>query len=279
MKTKTKPRRQARGRSKRAHHEENIFNPFAPVITAIKQWSGRRRIESVGSFRGAFITVLLVHIAAALAITGYNAMGKGAKKNSSSSFVPKGGESALARRLDELTAGIVPNGHAKVGGRLEPVREDDLDRAKPTPSAESRDGAPRTLSNTAKSNDSLPPPATKSPVAKSQNTAQTQSAPAAENAAKRAFLEATGRLEAQPRLPAKEPAATKAEPLTGRATDVQSGQRTATSEYVVQPGDNIFTIVKRMNASFAELAEANNLSSPRDVRVGQTLVAPGQERL
>jgi LysM repeat protein len=46
------------------------------------------------------------------------------------------------------------------------------------------------------------------------------------------------------------------------------------SQYTVQAGDNIFTISRRMNVSFTELAEANNLSSPRDVRVGQVLVSP-----
>jgi LysM repeat protein len=33
-----------------------------------------------------------------------------------------------------------------------------------------------------------------------------------------------------------------------------------------------------MNISFTELAEANNLSSPRDVRVGQVLVSPSARR-
>jgi LysM repeat protein len=67
-------------------------------------------------------------------------------------------------------------------------------------------------------------------------------------------------------------------PLAQPATAPAEPPMPLPSQYTVQAGDNIFTISRRMNVSFTELAEANNLSSPRDVRVGQVLVSPSAQR-
>lgn len=44
--------------------------------------------------------------------------------------------------------------------------------------------------------------------------------------------------------------------------------------YVVAEGDTLYSISARFNIDLAALVEANNLSDPNDIRVGQELVLP-----
>jgi len=46
-------------------------------------------------------------------------------------------------------------------------------------------------------------------------------------------------------------------------------------EYVVQPGDTLFSIAKRFGVDMQELASANNITDPSTIYVGQRLVIPG----
>lgn len=46
------------------------------------------------------------------------------------------------------------------------------------------------------------------------------------------------------------------------------------TRYTLAPGDNLYMVSRRLQVSYNALMEANNLSDPRQLRVGQTLVVP-----
>ena len=47
--------------------------------------------------------------------------------------------------------------------------------------------------------------------------------------------------------------------------------------YVVQPGDNLYNIAQRFGVSMQEIQEANNISDPNNIKVGDRLLIPGLE--
>lgn len=49
----------------------------------------------------------------------------------------------------------------------------------------------------------------------------------------------------------------------------------ASKEYVVQPGDTLYKIAREHNAKVHEIAQANQITDPSQLRIGQTLVIPG----
>ena len=66
----------------------------------------------------------------------------------------------------------------------------------------------------------------------------------------------------------------------GESSDTSSGsepaQPTAPSEYIVQPGDTMFTIASRYNISVEALAAANNITNVNSLSIGDTLTIPGE---
>lgn len=49
------------------------------------------------------------------------------------------------------------------------------------------------------------------------------------------------------------------------------------SSYVVQPGDTIYRLAKRFHVSEKALMQANGLTNPSKLRVGMSLIVPGQQ--
>jgi hypothetical protein len=45
-------------------------------------------------------------------------------------------------------------------------------------------------------------------------------------------------------------------------------------KYVLAPGDNFYTVSKKLNISFAKLAEYNNIKDVRNLKVGQVIMVP-----
>lgn len=45
-------------------------------------------------------------------------------------------------------------------------------------------------------------------------------------------------------------------------------------KYVLAPGDNFYIVCKKLNVSFAKLAEYNNVKDVRNLKVGQVLMVP-----
>ncbi|PWH19314.1 MAG: M23 family peptidase [Ardenticatenia bacterium] len=67
---------------------------------------------------------------------------------------------------------------------------------------------------------------------------------------------------------------------SGDQTDAQTTQAPSTYQpqvYIVQPGDTLYSIAMRLGVTVEELIEANRLSDPNYLRVGQELRIPGLE--
>ncbi len=80
-------------------------------------------------------------------------------------------------------------------------------------------------------------------------------------------------LQATATLPPTNPVATP--PPTATPIPSQSPDPGQSSVYEVQPGDNLLAIALRFNLTLDELMEANGLTDPDFVFVGQRLVIPG----
>ncbi len=57
-------------------------------------------------------------------------------------------------------------------------------------------------------------------------------------------------------------------------TDAQVMSQSTTT-YIVQPGDTLYKIAREHNAKVHEIAQANQIANPSQLRIGQTLVIPG----
>ena len=49
------------------------------------------------------------------------------------------------------------------------------------------------------------------------------------------------------------------------------------SEYTLAPGDNLYMVSRRLQVSYNELMQANGLTDPRQLRVGQKLKVPTEQ--
>ncbi len=84
--------------------------------------------------------------------------------------------------------------------------------------------------------------------------------------------------------PTPEPTATTPleEPTEVVTTEAPTEEAPAVSgeptTYVVQPGDNLFRIALRHNTTVQAVAQANNITNPSLIYVGQTLTIPGSDQ-
>ena len=280
---KTPPR--VKTRRDNEYGDENIFNPFSPLFAWLKRPGKRKKEYSEHPFRDSFITVVLLHVIAVLSFFAYGAI-KDATKSPTAQGRTKDQKDSRVARILERQPELIQSEEAKPGEKLIPVREPNPLRAEDEAifddqvarSEKVNRKRAATQEAVAAIDEPLPPvaPAAKSAV-RPQNSVATGQTPGNDQV-KDAFLVATGRMpRAKEIATVSEPEIRRAEPLATVEPAPPSPERSSApipSEYTVRPGDNIFTISRRMNVSFSELAAANNLSSPRDVRVGQVLVSP-----
>lgn len=279
MKTIKKKPSRAHSR-KKDHYEEDIFNPFAPITSAMQNWLNGPRRESAGSFRNAFITVLLLHIIAVLAVMTFGAFRKTSALPSTAkqTVTSKTEKSNLSEILQKAPPAIVANNSAKPGQKLEPIREEDPFSPKSAKVVQKMEKPSPIATGETPTFDTLPPlaaPTTPKPSDIGANKSEDHSTAST----KRAFLEATGRRMAPNDINRANEVAIKTAQSVTATNKSEATEQPTPSEYVVKSGDNIFTISRKMNVSFTELAAANKLSGPRDIRVGQTLVRPSTDRL
>jgi LysM repeat protein len=267
MKTIKKKPSRARSR-KKTHHEEDIFNPFAPLISAVQNWFNRPRRES-GSFRNAFITVFLLHV---LAVLGFMTFGAFRNATTQPTAKTKGNTQPghVAKVLQSTGPELVSQTYAQPGGKLVPVREADpfavaSDKKNPNKTASADITKPKEIDRKL----AAPIPTNKAMATSNQQVTDTSR----QESAKQAFLQATGRVPSQ-HGDSSEVAMGQMLNEPVETPNITNSETAGVESYVVQSGDNIFTISRKMNVTFTELASANNLSGPSDVRVGQTLVRP-----
>jgi LysM repeat protein len=72
----------------------------------------------------------------------------------------------------------------------------------------------------------------------------------------------------------KAPVAKVAAPNSAPAAVSRSTPRTTASHYTLAPGDNLYMVSRKLGVSYNELARANGIQDPRQLRVGQTLKVP-----
>jgi LysM repeat protein len=279
MKATRKTTRRAKTRRENEYGDENIFNPFSPLFAWLKKPGKGKKEYSEHPFRDSFITVVLLHVIVVLSILAYGAI-KDVTKSPTAGGTTKDQKDSRVARILEKQPKLLPSEGAKPGEQLLAVREADqlpaetiaAVRTKPEESAKAQ------ITN----EEPLPPVTTAPKPVANVKPVDSPSRARGNDPVKEAFLAASGRLpQAEQVATAIEPEVRRAEPVAKTEPAPSTPKQAAApavSEYTVQPGDNIFTISRRMNVSFTELAAANNLASPRDVRVGQVLVSPTAQR-
>ena len=280
MKATRKTTRRAKTRRENEYGDENIFNPVSPLCAWLKRPGKGNKEYSEHPFRDSFITVVLLHVIAVLSILAYGAI-KDVTKSPTAGGTTKDQKDSRVARILEKQPKLLPSEGAKPGEQLLAVREPDQLPAETIAAVRTK---PEEAAKVQMTNEDPLPPVTAAPKpVASVKPVDSPSHARGNDPVKEAFLAASGRLPqaeqvatavAEPEVRRAEPVA-KAEPAP---TTPNQAAAPAVSEYTVQPGDNIFTISRRMNVSFTELAAANNLASPRDVRVGQILVSPTAQR-
>ncbi|MFM8982045.1 MAG: LysM peptidoglycan-binding domain-containing protein [Spartobacteria bacterium] len=259
-------------------------------LDAIKK---RKRIGL--SFTTAFILVLAIHLAGVGGIFAFSNL-KSDKKTVSAPVAPV--EKQTGPKSDSLARNEWPKPEAqpKVVATPPPVKK-EVAAAKPAPKVEQKP-AP-VIADKAKEKPAQPAIAKVTP----------KSTPAAskvdDSAARKAFLatrpNSQAVTETQQTIPATAPvqpvvssnAEVKTEPVAAHApvataptktqapavaaAPVQSEKPTPAtrpSEYTLAPGDNLYMVSRRLQVSYNELMQANGLSDPRQLRVGQKLKVP-----
>jgi LysM repeat protein len=258
-------------------------------LDAIKK---RKRIGL--SFTTAFILVLAIHLAGVGGIFAFSNL-KSDKKTVSAPVAPV--EKQPGPKSDSLARNEWPKPEAqpKVVATPPPVKK-EVAAAKTAPIVEQKP-AP-VIADKAKEKPHAPVVAKTTPKV-------TPASPKKDDAAmKKAFLAA--RSSSQPltetqTIPAAAPvqpvvssnaevktksvvaqalpvtAPTKTQEPAVAAAPIQSekpAQATRPSEYTLAPGDNLYMVSRRLQVSYNELMQANGLSDPRQLRVGQKLKVP-----
>jgi LysM repeat protein len=262
--------------------EEDIFNPFAPIWRQMRRVVGGAVARQRHPFRDTFITVVLLHLLGVLIFMTYGAVKGSERSQTSAKYPERNKNSHIAKVLDSAPEPAInhqdnrPAQASEMSGPAAPaVAERFATRNSPPAFAQPgiNEDAPRPAVT-------MPQPAPmRSQVVKAPKRTE-------ENvAAKRAFLEATGRIRTKEDdahsnamgMEIQEEAVEirRAEPLIAvQRSEPLAGTAHSSEAYVVRSGDNAYLISNRLGVTYTELAQANNLTSPRDLHVGQRLIIP-----
>ena len=248
-------------------------------LDAIKK---RKRVGI--SFATAFILVLAIHLAGVGGIFAFSNL-KSDKKPTPVAEAPV--EKQPGPKSDSLARNEWPQPEAqpKVVATPPPVKKQVAD-SKPRPKAEPKVEA--VVAEKPKS----PAPALAKPTPVVANTAPRQPQ-ATDDALRKAFLASQ-----TPSLPTAEtrealPVSRATVPLIATNPEVSSAPSIASapttpapkpaapaprpSEYTLAPGDNLYMVSRKLQVSYNELLQANGLSDPRQLRVGQKLKVPAEQ--
>ncbi len=248
-------------------------------LDAIKK---RKRVGI--SFATAFVLVLAIHLAGVGGIFAFSNL-KSDKKPAPVAEAPV--EKQSGPKSDSLARNEWPKPEAqpKVVATPAPIKKQVAD-SKPRPKAEPKVEA--VVAEKPKS----PAPALAKPTPVVANTAPRQPQ-ATDDALRKAFLASQ-----TPSLPTAEtrealPVSRATVPLIATNPEVSSAPSIASapttpapkpaapaprpSEYTLAPGDNLYMVSRKLQVSYNELLQANGLSDPRQLRVGQKLKVPAEQ--
>jgi LysM repeat protein len=135
---------------------------------------------------------------------------------------------------------------------------------------------------------SKPIPAKTVAVAAPKTTPATPPAPkAGESALKETFLAAKNtapHTKADAEVQEKIPVSTSPQTVVAENTPSPAPAKpvtatpppTSVSEYTLSSGDNLYAVSRRLQVTYSELMEANGITDPRQLRIGQKLKVPAR---
>lgn len=234
------------------------------------------------TFTTAFAIVLALHVAGLGGIYAYSQLKSPKPVASKSELKPGPASDALARNAwpeSEAQPKVVAT---------PPPAEKKVAVAKPAPKA------PPVVAAKEKAVPvpSKPVVAVAKPRQEAPVVAKAAATPAVRNAEaetlKKAFLAAKGNTPAEPQRAIPAAAQAVAEPEVSTPVAASQKERIVSApvevapvaaapkpaRYTLAPGDNLYMVSRRLQVSYNALMEANNLTDPRQLRVGQTLVVP-----
>jgi LysM repeat protein len=235
--------------------------------------AGRRWRERMGiSFPMAFAIVLGLHLAV---IGGFYAFGSSKKTKAAALGALAAAEKPIGPKSDALARNDWPqtNAKPKLVAKAPAVKAPDkptiAEKAKPASTPLVAKIAVPTPKRAVVAPTPIPEAAELKKIFLS--TRQTQAPEPAPESRRAEPLEKPAQpLVAQDsevvRIPSPAPAAPVPQPRRASATGA--------SEYTLQPGDNLYMVSRKLEVSFNDLMQANGLSDPRQLRVGQKLKVP-----
>lgn len=246
------------------------------------------------SFKTAFAIVLALHVAAVGGIYAYSSASP--RKSAAAAVKQEEPAAEAGPKSDALVRNDWPEPEAKpqVVATPAPVKKEV---AKSTPAS-----APKKADSVAASKVKEAPTQPKTPqlaktTPKTQPKADKPVQSTSEDEMKKAFLAtretstpdveireaipvaaqssavvaSNAEVSAAPALPAQ-PIAKNSTPVASKVAAAPTTPRPA--RYTLAPGDNLYMVSRRLQVSYNDLMQANNLTDPRQLRVGQTLVVP-----
>jgi hypothetical protein len=300
MKTNAKSPRRKKKTEPVVDIDENIFNPFAPILSMYRRRAGGAGDRKPRSFRHDFALVLVLHVIAILAFVAHGSIKRYNATQNQTAGNAKKQEKSVVEEIVKSSPGSTPElietqSNARPGqNTLRAVHETDPFMPERTAKSGARPApekpkalaqepriieppkhtakAPPTATNTA--------PATPRPAVVKQNK-PSSSAPTADDAnAKRTFLEVTGRINGRqepPQIPsAPEPQIRRAEPVM---RPVQSPTRPPSPE--IRPATQPTSLPSGAVAWSTQPVEAKAMRTAADAprnqagRASEYTVAPG----
>jgi LysM repeat protein len=240
------------------------------------------------SFTTAFILVLAIHVAG---VGGIFAFSKQKPKTAAPAKTEAVAANPPAPKSDALARNEWPEPEAKpkVVATPAPVKK-QIAESKPAPKVNQK---PATAQIPAKSNQATavaainPKPSTPksddSEKKKAFLATRTESKPATETrqaipvAPSTTPLVASNTEAAAPITPAPVAVSKPIETTPPAPVAKAAPSAPRPSEYTLAPGDNLYMVSRKLQVSYNDLLQANGLSDPRQLRVGQKLKVPAEQ--
>jgi len=194
--------------------------------------------------------------------------------------------SSLKPKVPHPTAAVETPATTPGGPKSDALARNEWPQPDATPEVKALPPAPRKVAATSKPAHVGPKPAERIPskpiptkavaVAAPKTTPATQHAPKpGEAALKETFLAAKNtapHIKADAEVQEKNQTSPTSQPIVAENTPSPA----PVSEYTLNSGDNLYAVSRRLQVSYSELMEANGITDPRQLRIGQKLKVPAR---